>query len=114
MSFVQGTFGAGGNVDFNLNIVGTEETQKELNNIIVQAELAERLLVQTLSLVRKLSGNEDLNQFIQVIQKTIMVVNQLRIASNLLMASSPWLWALGIIGIVGTVASVTDYAGAYA
>jgi hypothetical protein len=110
----QGRFGAGGEIEYTLR-VNTEQTQTDLQKVITQAEIAERMLVQTLGLVRKLSnGNEDLDTFINVIQKAIMVVNQLRLASTLLMATSPWLVALGVIGIVGTAASMTDFAGAFA
>lgn len=86
----------------------------ERQNVSLQTQVA--LLNTSLSLAGRLTGDENLDRGIRVIQRAIAVVRQLHIASTLLMASSPWLWALGVISIAGlavTTAGMSDLVTGY-
>lgn len=91
----------------------TDTTRTKINDTTIDAVLAQRLLNGTLSVVRQLSGDDNLNNFIQRTQQAIALVNQLRIISALLQAENPYLLALGVIGGVGTAVSMGDMIGSY-
>lgn len=86
----------------------------ERQNLSLQTQIA--LLNASLSLAVRLTGDENLDRGIRVIARAITIVRQLHIASTLLMASSPWLWALGLIGVAGmavTTAGMADMVTGY-
>ena len=94
-------------INFEIN---TSATEQRLTKLVTQVQIVERMLVRTLAIIRRISGNESLNKLIMVAQRAIMVVNQLQIASSLLMATNPWLWGLGLLGIIGTSISLSSTA----
>lgn len=100
-------------INFDVN---TKSADDKLTSTVIQAELVERLLLRTLSLVHRLTDDEDLNTFISLIQRAIALINQLQIAGALLAASSgnPLGIALAAVGLAGAVLSTTDMAGSYA
>jgi hypothetical protein len=88
-------------------------TRKGIADLIVKYEVLERTLVQALSLTARLTGDEDLSRGINTIVRAIAVINQLQLASSLLMATNPWLWPLGLMGFAGASMSMIDMAGSY-
>ena len=108
MSHRQGRLGgAGGEVTFDL-VVDTTRTEADMQRLITRIEIVERTLVSTLSLMQRLTGDENISRGIQVMMRMIALVNQLQLASNLLMATNPWLWPLGALGLVTTTVSFAD------
>ena len=113
MSHRQGRLGgAGGEVTFDL-VVNTSRTEADMQRLITRIEIVERTLVSTLSLMQRLTGDENIDRGIQVIMRMIALVNQLQLASNLLMATNPWMWPLGIVGLAGTAVSFADQLAGY-
>jgi hypothetical protein len=93
--------------------VDTTHAQKNINDLIVRYEVLERTLVQALSLSARLTGDEDLQRGIMVIQRAIAVINQLQLASSLLVATNPWLWPLGILGFASAGLNMHDMFWSY-
>jgi len=73
----------------------------------------ESLLMRTLSYVRRLSGNEDLDAAIMQIQKFITTLRlAIATAKAFEMASGPIGWLTAIVGAVGVAINLAD-TGAY-
>jgi len=110
---VQGQFTGGGDVEFTLRI-DTSQTKKDMAEVIATVEVVERMLSETLSLIRRISGNDDLNTFISLVQRALALANQLYIISNLLSAGTPAGLILALIGTAGIVLTISDTVGSYA
>jgi len=70
-------------------------------------------LQRTLVVVRRISGNEDLNKAIDLAQKAIMTYQQLYLVSTLISAGSPAGLVLAGIGVVGMAITFTDSMAGY-
>lgn len=67
----------------------------------------EMSLMRLMSLVKQFSGNEDINQLIDYIQKAIMIVRSLQIALRALQAASgPIGWLYAATTLLGTGAMI--------
>lgn len=93
--------------------VNTKKGEQQINTLVAQAVLVERILVRTVALVRSMSGDENLNNFLLKVQRAIALVNTLRLTANLLMASNPWLAILGGIGLIQSVGSIGELVGSF-
>lgn len=71
---------------------------------------------RTLGLVRRLSGNENLNQTIALMQRTIAIANQLRLALAALQAArmasgDPLAWAMAGLAVGEVAVSMYEVTG---
>lgn len=88
-------------VSFSLE-VNVEEAMTNLRRALT-------LLYRTLGLMRRLGLSENMEFAVTTMQRTIAVMNQLRLAALALQAASgPIGWALAAVGIAGTVVSGVD------
>jgi len=76
------------------------------------------VLSRSLALVRKASGSEDLNNFIDALQKAIAWINKLRLALHALQAArmaagDPLAWAMAGIAVVEVGADVMMEVSSY-
>jgi hypothetical protein len=63
----------------------------------------EMSLIRVMSLIRRFSGNEDINQLIDYIQKAITIARSLQIALRALQAASgPIGWLYAATTVIGT------------
>jgi len=103
---MQGTFGAGGDVEFNLRI-DTTQAQQDLNKVITTIEIVERTLLAVLNQLRKFSGDENIDRAISKINKFISTLNQMWLATSMAMAN-PYMLPLAAIGLVVGLVSMAD------
>lgn len=93
--------------------VKAKKTDDQLIKTVANAVILRRTLVQTARLLANMTGNEDLQNALNLFARAIMLINQLNVSLNLAMASNPLLWPLGVIGIIGMTVSAVDMAGSY-
>ena len=88
-------------VSFSLEI-NVEKAYEDLRK-------AQTVLYRTLSLVRRLSGDENLDKAIAKIQQTIATINALRLAIAAFQAATgPLGWALALTGAAGAAVTTVD------
>ena len=73
-----------------------------------QLRQIEALLMTNLSLLRRFSGNENLNDSIMMVQKMITTVRTLQIAITMLSSSTPFGILMGLAGLATTAFMAQD------
>jgi len=109
---MQGSFSDTGEVVFNLKI-NTKGTMKDMQRVLAQIDLVERGLSETLSAIKQLSGDENIDNFVSTMQRAIAVANQLYLITTLLTSGTVPGLILGAITSVGFFLSTSDLAGSF-
>jgi len=84
----------------------------DVSNARTQLRQIESLLMHSLSLLRRFSGNENLNESIMMVQKMIITVRALELSIRMLMNATPFGIVMGLVSL-GTTAFMAQDAFEY-
>lgn len=114
---MQGTFGSGGEVVFNLKI-DTTGAETEVNALLKNFKQLEQVALRYLAIARRIGLPEEIEAAINAISRLIVIIRQLHFTIGLLEGSlGPigWLGWLTYISSAGlTALSATELAGSFA
>ena len=108
---MQGTFGSGGEVVFNLRI-DTKQANIDVAELTKNFNALEQIILRSLTLTRKMGLPDDVSKAINSIQRMLLLTNQLNIALNALAAASATNPAGAILAITGMAITAFSYADA--
>jgi hypothetical protein len=99
---LQGTFGSGGEVVFNLRI-DTSGAESEVNSLFDKFAKLEQIALRYLVIARRMGLPEDVERALSIISQLIVTIRQLQLTLSLLEGSmGPVGWALLGAGAIGT------------
>jgi len=73
-----------------------------ISDAVSQLRQAEAVLMRTLSLVRRISGDENLNNAITMLQRMITIARSLQYALIAIQSATPFGMVLGLVSLVST------------
>ena len=109
---MQGTFGSGGEVVFNLRI-DTSQASLDVNSLLENFKKLEMVALRYLALARRVGLPDDVDNAIQLLARLITTLRMAQLSINMLMASNPVTSAIGLAGLVMTAATLPDMLAGY-
>ena len=109
---IQGTFGSGGEVVFNLRI-DTSQAALDVNSLMSNFSKLEQIALRYLAIARRMGLPDDVQQAVDTMARLIVLFHQAKLAMDMLMLSNPYTFALGVAGMAMVGFSVVDTAGSF-
>ena len=109
---MQGTFGSGGEVVFNVRI-DTSQAALDVNSLMSNFNKLEMIAVRYLAIARKMGLPDDVQAAVDAIARLIVLIRSAQIAMDMLMLSNPYTFALGVAGMVMVGFSAVDTMGSF-
>ena len=109
---MQGTFGSGGEVVFNVRI-DTSQAALDVNSLMATFSKLEMIAVRYLAIARKMGLPDDVQAAVDAIARLIVLIRSAQMAIDMLMLSNPYTFALGVAGMVMVGFSAVDTMGSF-
>ena len=109
---MQGSFGSGGEVVFNLRI-DTSQAALDTKALMISFNKLEAIALRYLAIARNMGLPDDVDAAISTIARLIIIIKQVQLALNLLMLSTPYGWVMGVASILLIGSSAVDTMGSF-